>query len=214
MTLLSQLSVKSTRSRVHDNWNLEGQGLVSYNTFILTWSVNFRSCRRTVTTFVQEENDAISTLAGFSLDHVLNTLDLPSGSGLSRRLGLGVGQGINSSQIFSDDMQDDDDAIGAGQGQDWEDEVNRELEAEGSSDVDTVKAEVLSPGIRQKQKRVRIIRRLVERPKTVHERFPTFGKDKILDFTDLFKGYTVRKSRLSKRPFHCALNHIFLKTNH
>lgn len=165
-------------------------------------------------TFVQEESDAISTLTGFSLDQVLNNLDLPSGSGLSRRLGLNVGQGIKSSQIFSDDTQDDRDAIGAGQGQDWEDEVNRELEAEGSSDIDAVKTEVLSPGIRPKQKRVRVIRRLVERPKTVHERFPTFDKDKILDFTELFKGYTVRKSRLSKRPFHCTLNHILLKTSH
>ena len=28
--------------------------------------------------------------------------------------------------------------------------------------------------------------------------------DKILDFSELFKGYTVRKSRLSKRPYQSA----------
>jgi hypothetical protein len=55
-----------------------------------------------------------------------------------------------------------------------------------------------------KERRVRVVRRLVERPKTVYERFPAFEQDKILDFSELFKGYTVKKSRISKRPFNGA----------
>jgi hypothetical protein len=57
-------------------------------------------------------------------------------------------------------------------------------------------------GSERAPKRVKVIKRLVERPKSVYERFPTFEKDKVLDFTELFKGYTVSKSRVSKRPFH------------
>jgi transcription initiation factor TFIID subunit 1 len=76
------------------------------------------------------------------------------------------------------------------------------LEEDESEDA-YVKQETHSPnGVRAKQKRVRVVKRLVERPKSVYERFPAFEKDKILDFSDLFKGYTVRKSRLVKRPFH------------
>lgn len=63
--------------------------------------------------------------------------------------------------------------------------------------------EVESPKqIGRKEKRRKVIRRLVERPKTVYERFPSFEKDKVLNFTELFKGFTVKKSRISKRPFH------------
>jgi hypothetical protein len=87
------------------------------------------------------------------------------------------------------------------QGKDWEDEIDKEMQEEDADDT-FVKQEVASPGIRPKQKRVRIVKKLVERPKTVYERFPAFEKDKILDFSELFKGYTVRKSRLVKRPFH------------
>lgn len=66
-----------------------------------------------------------------------------------------------------------------------------------------IKMEVDSPReIRQKQKRVRVVKRLVERPKTVYERFPAFEKDKVLDFSELFKGYTGKKTRLVKKPFH------------
>ena len=64
-----------------------------------------------------------------------------------------------------------------------------------------MKMEVVSPRMGRKEKKTKIIRRRVERPKTVYERFPTFERDKILDFTELFKGYTVPKSRVSKRYF-------------
>ena len=77
-----------------------------------------------------------------------------------------------------------------------------------------VKMEMESPRMGKRERKKRIVRRLVERPKTVYERFPTFEKDKILDFTELFKGYTVHKSRLSKRPIQsettCSFSNVLL----
>lgn len=149
----------------------------------------------------QDENDAISALTGFSLNHVLGDLELPAGAALSNRLGISGIPALNQSQIYSENW-DEDDIVGPEQGQDWEDEIDREMREEEQSDGPSVKQEAHSPtGIRQKQKRVRVVKRLVERPKTVYERFPAFEKDKVLDFSELFKGYAVRKSRLTKRPY-------------
>ncbi|KAF8898960.1 TAF1 transcription initiation factor TFIID subunit TAF1 [Infundibulicybe gibba] len=150
----------------------------------------------------QDENDAISALTGFSLTHLLDGLSLPKGPGLSNQLGITGIPALNSSQIYSE-RWDDEGAVGADQGEDWEDEIDREMQEEEESDAPPVKQEVHSPrGIQPKQRRVRVVKRLVERPKSVYERFPAFEKDKVLDFSELFKGYTVRKSRLVKRPFH------------
>ncbi|THG99871.1 hypothetical protein EW026_g2557 [Hermanssonia centrifuga] len=147
-----------------------------------------------------DENDAIAALTGFTLDNVLSGLDLPTGPGLSNQLGISGVSGFSSTQIYNDKW-DDQDAIGPGEGEDWEDEVDRELEEE-EDDGAPVKIEMESPRMGKKEKRKRVIRRLVERPKTVYERFPTFERDKVLDFTELFKGYTVQKSRISKRSFY------------
>ncbi|KAG6817729.1 hypothetical protein H0H87_004520 [Tephrocybe sp. NHM501043] len=150
----------------------------------------------------QDENEAISALTGFSLNHLLDGLSLPAGSALTNQLGISGLSALNAGQIYSDKW-DDEGAVGADQGQDWEDEIDREMREEEESDDALVKQEAHSPGgLRQKQKRVRVVKRLVERPKTVYERFPAFEKDKILDFSELFKGYTARKSRLGKRPYH------------
>ncbi|KAI0937218.1 hypothetical protein AcW1_001258 [Taiwanofungus camphoratus] len=150
----------------------------------------------------QDESDVIATLTGFSLNNVLTGLDLPTGRGLSDQLGISDASKFSAQQIYNDKW-DDPDAVGPGEGEDWEDEVDRELEAEGSEDGAQVKMEVESPKqIGRKEKRRKVIRRLVERPKTVYERFPSFEKDKVLNFTELFKGFTVKKSRISKRPFH------------
>lgn len=150
----------------------------------------------------QDENDAISALTGFSLDHILDGLSLPSGSGLSNQLGISGLPALNSGQIYNDKW-DDEGAVGADQGEDWEAQIDREMQEEEESDDALVKTELQSPdGIRRKQRRVRVVKRLVERPKSVYERFPAFEKDKILDFSELFKGYTVRKPRLVKRQFH------------
>ncbi|KAI0828937.1 atypical/TAF1 protein kinase [Trametes gibbosa] len=151
----------------------------------------------------QEESDVIATLTGFSLSNVLSGLDLPTGPGLSNQLGISGVPTLSAKQIYNDKWdEEDDEVVGPGEGQDWEDEVDREL-AEEETDYDGhVKMEVQSPAqMGSRQKRKRVIRRLVERPKTVYERFPTFEKDKTLDFTELFKGVTVHKSRISKRPF-------------
>jgi transcription initiation factor TFIID subunit 1 len=148
----------------------------------------------------QDENDAISALTGFSINHVLGDLELPVGGGLSNQLGISGIPALNSNQIYSDKW-DEDDAVGPEQGQDWEDEIDREMREEGDFDGTYIKQEVHSPGGKQKQRRTRVVKRLVERPKSVYERFPAFEKDKVLDFSELFKGYAVRKSRLSKRPY-------------
>lgn len=149
----------------------------------------------------QDENDAISALTGFSLNHILDGLSLPAGTGLSNQLGISGIPALNSGQIYSDKW-DEEDAVGLDQGKDWEAEIDREMQEEEESDEAPVKQEVHSPnGIRQKQKRIRVVKKLVERPKSVHERFPAFEKDRVLDFSELFKGYTARKSRLTKRPF-------------
>ena len=147
----------------------------------------------------QDENDAISALTGFSINHVLGDLALPVGDGLSYQLGISGIPALNSTQIYSEKW--DEDAVGPEQGEDWEDEIDREMREEEESDGMSIKQEVHSPGVRQKQRRTRVVKRLVERPKSVYERFPAFEKDKVLDFSELFKGYAVRKSRLSKRPY-------------
>ncbi|KAJ7161345.1 TAF1 transcription initiation factor TFIID subunit TAF1 [Mycena crocata] len=149
----------------------------------------------------QEENEAISALTGFSLTNILGDL-IPSSSSLTNRLGLSGSSALNSSLIYGGKWDDDEDAVGRDQGEDWEDQIDKEMEDEDESDCAPVKAEPQSPGALKPERRVKIIKRLVERPKSVYERFPAFEKDKILDFSELFKGYTVQKPRLSKRPFH------------
>lgn len=118
---------------------------------------------------------------------------------MSNQLGISGVPGISRNQIYNDKYDEEEEAIGPGEGKDWEDEVDRELEAEYDDGGTHVKEEVESPRMGRREKKTRIVRRLVERPKTVYERFPTFERDKVLDFTELFKGYTVHKSRLSKR---------------
>ena len=141
---------------------------------------------------------------------MLSGLDLPTGPGLSNQLGISGIPGITKQQIYNNTW-DGDGAIGAGEGEDWEEEVDRELEQEPDYDGAIVKTELESPRVGRKEKKKRIIRRLVERPKTVYERFPTFEKDKILDFTELLKGVTVHKSRVSKRPFYCEWLPVILR---
>lgn len=132
---------------------------------------------------------------------MLSGLDLPTGPGLSNQLGISGIPSFSANQIYNDQWEDPD-AVGPGEGEDWEDEVDKELKEE-SDDGAAVKMELESPKhLGKKEKRKRVIRRLVERPKTVYERFPSFEKDKVLNFTELFKGHATQKSRVAKRPFH------------
>jgi hypothetical protein len=154
-------------------------------------------------TFNSSQDDAVSALTGFSLDHVLSDLSIPS-TGLSNKLGISGIPTLSSSQIYNEKWKQDDGAVGAGEGEDFEDEVDRELKEEEEED-EPVKMEFMSPLAPFKQpRRVRVVRRLVERPRTVYERFPSFEKNKVLDFTELFQGFAVKKSRVVKRPIQCA----------
>ena len=154
----------------------------------------------------QEENDVISALTGFSINNVLGGLSLPIGGGLPNQLGISGVPTLSSAQIYNDKW--DEDAVGPDQGEDWEDEIDREMREEGESDG-FVKHEARSPNNMQaKQKRIRVVKRLIQRPKSVYERFPAFEKDKTLDFSELFKGYTFHKSRLAKRPYQSKPDHI------
>lgn len=163
----------------------------------------------------QDESEAITTLTGFSLNNVLADLSLPTGSGLTTTLGLSSLPTLDPSQIYNNRWEDDG-AVGADEGEDFEDEVDRELQQEKTEtrgldmdeDDDGIKIEVHSPvAIQPRERRVRVVKRLVERPKSVYERFPAFERNKILDFTELFKGYTANKSRVVKRPLlgECVL---------
>lgn len=154
------------------------------------------------TTFNTSQDDAVSALTGFSLDHVLSDLSIPS-TGLSNKLGISGIPTLSSSQIYNEKWDQDDGAVGAGEGEDFEDEVDRELKEEEEED-DPVKMESMSPLAPFKPRRVRVVRRLVERPRTVYERFPSFEKNKVLDFTELFQGFAVKKSRVVKRPIQRA----------
>ena len=156
--------------------------------------------------FIPPQDDAVSALTGFSLDHVLSDLSIPS-TGLSNKLGISGIPTLSSSQIYNEKWDKDDGAVGAGEGEDFEDEVDRELKEEEEED-EPVKMEFMSPVAPFKQRRVRVIRRLVERPKTVYERFPSFERNKVLDFTELFQGFAVKKSRVVKRPLQCACSCI------
>lgn len=90
--------------------------------------------------------------------------------------------------------------VGRGAGKDYEDEVDAELK-DDHEDFD-VKMEEEDALEERRPKRIKLVTRLVERPKTVYERFPAFEKGKVLDFTELLKGVSIHKTRISKRPFH------------
>ncbi|KAF8516697.1 TAF1 transcription initiation factor TFIID subunit TAF1 [Hysterangium stoloniferum] len=144
----------------------------------------------------KDENQALSSLTGFGLDHVLKGLNLPSTSSLGGQLGSGLGGFSWEQNIYS------------GQGDDWEDEVDAEVRREEDireEDGPAVKLEEANLEVSQPTRRTRIVKKLIERPKTVYERFPTFEKDKILDFSELFKGFAVKKSRITKKPFNVEI---------
>jgi transcription initiation factor TFIID subunit 1, fungi type len=141
----------------------------------------------------------MSSLTGFGLDHVLKGLNLPSTSNLGSQLGISGLSGLSWG-----------DSLYSGQGEDWEDEVDAEVRREedlmredGASGVKVEQQEPETPpGAEEPKRKTRIVKKLVERPKTVYERFPTFEKGKVLEFSELFKGFAVKKSRITKKPFN------------
>jgi len=149
----------------------------------------------------KDEADALNALTSFSLNHILGDLEI-NGAGLSSQLGLSGASLLDQKQIYNEQYDDDGEAYGTDVGRDLEGELDDE--DFGEEDVEMLPPQPVAPA--PKQKRVHIVKRMVERPKTVHERFPAFEKDKILDFSELFKGYTPKKSRLAKRVFHSQYN--------
>ena len=149
---------------------------------------------------MQDEKNAISALTGLSLNHLLTDLSLPSSSNLAGRLGISGIPNLSSDEVYNDQWDDDDGAVGRGTGKDYEDEVDAELRDQEDFDVKMEEEDVVEE--QRPPKRMKTVTRLVERPKTVYERFPTFEKGKVLDFTELLKGVSIHKSRISKRPFH------------
>lgn len=141
----------------------------------------------------------MSSLTGFGLDHVLKGLNLPSTSNLGSQLGIGGFSGLSWG-----------DSLYSGQGEDWEDEVDAEVRREEDlmreDGVKVEKRETTTPppppSGEEAKRKTRIVKKLVERPKTVSERFPTFEKGRILEFSELFKGLAVKKSRITKKPFN------------
>lgn len=142
------------------------------------------------------ETDALKSLSGFGLDQVLGELQLPAGSS---RLGLG---GFSSLAAVGRNGAEDEDAVGLDQGVDYEDQVDMEMGDE-IEDYD-YRTQYQSSAAPLRQKRVRVVKKLKPRPKTVNERFPAFKNDAVLNFSELFKGFTVNKSRVLKRPVSSA----------
>ena len=150
---------------------------------------------------MQEEHTAVSALTGLSLNHLLTDLSLPSSSNIAGRLGISGLPNLSSDEVYNNQWDDDDGAVGRGAGKDYEDEVDAELK-DDQEDLDVEMEEEDTVEDEKPPKRMKTVTRLVERPKTVYQRFPTFEKGKVLDFTELLKGVSIHKSRVSKRPFH------------
>lgn len=142
-----------------------------------------------------DESTALSAMTGFSINGVLEGLDLPTG-GLTDQLGFNLGR---AGQLFGDDWAAE--AVGRGQGDDWEEEVDRDMmNEEQDLDDQPMYATFDVPGTKTGGKRVKVVRTLVPKKKTIHELFPSYRKDKVLNFTDLFQGHIPRKVASTRRP--------------
>lgn len=158
-------------------------------------------------------------IRGLGLDTVLADLELPSSASLGNQLGLSGLNFYTSSRLFAGFPEEG--AIGVGEGDDYEDEVDMEIKKE-EEDVDMGTMSPLRPVVatatpsdededdlfgpeppRKRRKKSKAARKAItERPKDVGELFPTFEPGKILDFTELFKGRAIKKSRVKARPYN------------
>lgn len=169
-----------------------------------------------------------SSLTGFGLDLVLASLQLPSTSALGNQLGLSGLDSDTTTRLFSGFAEEG--AIGKGEGEDYEDEVDLEIKREEQEDIwgsetdggphpllpattersplhddeplndeDDIFGEPARKK-RRKMKKTRIVEE--KRPPDVLELFPDFEPGKILNFTELLKGHTLKKSRVKYRPYN------------
>ncbi|KZV94138.1 hypothetical protein EXIGLDRAFT_767429 [Exidia glandulosa HHB12029] len=160
-----------------------------------------------------DESAAVSALTGLGIDSILAEMGM-STEGLDR-VGLANRSALSTKQIYQDVSDEEEEAIGMDQGRDWEDEVDREIVREPHFTLPPLpgpssralqppappRPVVAQPPRGEKRKKTIIVRREVEKPKTVYELYPAFERDRVLDFSELFKGFVVNKSRISKRPF-------------
>jgi transcription initiation factor TFIID subunit 1, fungi type len=147
-----------------------------------------------------EESKAIAALSGLGLNSFLSAEGLPATDIYADQLGL------SRAALFNErNAEADEDAIGADVGEDMEEDVEPELYPEPESQQAGTSAQGALNGA-PKKKKVRVVKRMVERPKSVYERYPSFRPGNTLAFSELFKGYINRKSRISKRPFHGTSN--------
>lgn len=158
-------------------------------------------------------------IRGLGLDTVLAALELPSSASLGNQLGLSGLDLYSSSRLFAGFPEEG--AIGVGEGDDYEDEVDMEIKKE-EEDVDMgamspLRPVVATPSVfgdddddlfgpeppRKRRKKSKATRKVItERPKDVRELFPSFEPGKILDFTELFKGRAIKKSRVKIRAYN------------
>lgn len=165
-----------------------------------------------------------STLTGLGLDTILADLELPTSSSLGNQLGLSGLNSFASNRIFSGFAEDG--AIGVGEGDDWEDEVNQDLERE--IDGEDVKMGIVSPPVvqspgeldmpmgddedlfgpepprkRQRRDKTKSSKGTAPpKPVDVRELYPSFQPGKVLKFTELFKGRALKKSKIKYRPLN------------
>ncbi|KAG8753176.1 hypothetical protein FRC11_007638, partial [Ceratobasidium sp. 423] len=145
------------------------------------------------------EDDVIKSLTTGEVN--VNSLGTFSALGLDFSGGLGLSLG----ESFDPSWAHEEGAVGTGQGDDWEDTVDKELENEDEP-MDEVKEEVASPGLfspeASPKRRRRLVKKsrtiVVERKPNVKDMFPTFEPTGTCDFTELFKGRVPSKSRIHK----------------
>ncbi|KAH7107045.1 hypothetical protein BKA62DRAFT_685859 [Auriculariales sp. MPI-PUGE-AT-0066] len=148
---------------------------------------------------------ALDALTGFDLSGVLEELG-ESSSGLDQ-MNLGFGRGSNAlsrKQIYKDNDNSDDDAdvVHMDTGRDWEVEVDQELERDEPQPFAPMRPlsapqQPAPPPQGTKRKKTIIVRRPVERQKSVYELYPDFEHNGVLQFTKLFRTAPAYKSRLS-----------------
>ena len=123
---------------------------------------------------------------------------------------------INGLGLFIDPLAgggDDDGAVGVGEGDEWEDEVDLEIQRGdilpgaysppmNDMAMDGLDYLFQSEPPRKRRRKSRVAKAERMRPKDVQELFPSFEPGSVLNFTELFKGRIVAKSRTKMKKYN------------
>ncbi|EJT99982.1 hypothetical protein DACRYDRAFT_117598 [Dacryopinax primogenitus] len=144
----------------------------------------------------RDEASFFSSLAGFSLGSVLSEMEVNT-SGLSNQLGL-QGMGFDLGKGIADE-----EPTGRDTGDDWEEEVDREMREEGANGmvatpVGGPRSIDMKPLMPLEHMEV-ISKKQVEPERSVYDLFPSFRPDKVLPFTEIFASKPVRKRHYPTR---------------